>query len=178
MKLENAFCVWFTGLPSSGKTTTAIALNEELRKYGIIGIHLDGDIVRKGLNSDLGLSAEDRAENNRRTIHVAEIAVKAGVPVYSSFISPYKHTRDFARGVIPDYIEVFVDTSIDECMVRDVKGLYAKAKAGEIKGMTGVDDPYERPENPEMVLDTINKGLAENVERVISYLVEKGYLVK
>lgn len=176
VKLEKAFCMWFTGLPCSGKTTTAVALKAEFEKQGIKLVHLDGDVVRKGLNSDLGLSPEDRDENNRRIIHVSEIVVKSNVPVFNSFIAPYKAIRDTAKEVIPNYIEVFVDTPIEECIKRDVKGLYAKAKAGEIKGMTGIDAPYEAPEDPEVVLETVDHTIEENVEILIDYLKEEGYL--
>lgn len=176
MKLNKSFNLWFTGLPSSGKTTTGIALREELKKHGITAVLLDGDVVRKGLTSDLGFSKEDREENNRRIIHVGEILVSAGVPVITTFISPYKSARDFARETIPNFIEVYVDTSIDECIKRDVKGLYAKAQSGEIKNMTGIDDPYEAPENPELVLGTKDRTVEENVERLIEYLREEKFV--
>jgi len=176
MKVKNAFCMWFTGLPSAGKTTTAAALRKRLYDAGLTAIHLDGDVVRKGLNSDLGLSKEDRDENNRRIIHVSEIIVSGGVPVLSSFISPYKKIRDFAKEIIPNYIEVFVSTPVEVCIERDVKGLYAKAQKGEIKGMTGLDAPYEEPEDPEIVLDTTHNSLKENIDDVVKYLLENDYI--
>jgi adenylylsulfate kinase len=176
IRLNKAFNLWFTGLPSSGKSTTAEAVALELKKYNINTIILDGDILRKGLNSDLGFSKEDREENNRRTIHVSEIIVKSGIPVLTAFISPYSATRRYAKEIIPNFIEVYVDTSIDECIKRDVKGLYAKAKAGEIKNMTGIDDEYQIPLNPDLVLDTINNNLSKNIDKIIKYLVSHKYL--
>ena len=170
MKLKQSFCIWFTGLPSSGKTTTALALLDHLRGKGLLPVHLDGDLVRKGLSADLGLSEKDREENNRRVIHVSDIIVRNGVPVISSFISPYRSTRKFARETIPTYIEVFVDTPIAVCIARDVKGLYAKALKGEIKGMTGIDSPYEKPVKPEIVLDSVNSGLEKNIDKIVGYL--------
>ncbi|KXK25833.1 MAG: putative adenylyl-sulfate kinase [candidate division WS6 bacterium OLB20] len=168
--------MWFTGLPSSGKTTTAAALRQRLYDEGVTVIHLDGDVVRKGLNSDLGLSEKDREENNRRIIHVSEIVVSGGVPVLSSFISPFKKTRDFAKEIIPNYIEVYVSTPVEVCMERDVKGLYAKAKKGEITGMTGLDAPYEVPESPEIVLETTEHSLKDNIDSIVRYLTENDYL--
>ena len=176
MNVEKSFNLWFTGLPSSGKTTTAKALHDVLLKEGIVTVHLDGDVVRDGLNQDLGFSEEDRKENNRRIIHVGEIIVSAGVPVLTTFISPYRETRAMAREVIPNFIEVYVATTLEECEKRDVKGLYAKARAGEIKGMTGIDDPYEAPENPEITLETQDVELQENVDKLLAYLKENGYL--
>ena len=175
MKLKKVFCIWFTGLPSSGKTTTALELLTYLKRKGIQAVHLDGDIVRKGLNSDLGLSEADREENNRRVIHVAEIVVKSGIPVISSFISPYKRTRKFARQTIPGYIEVFVDTPLEICIERDVKGLYAKALKGEIKDMTGIDSPYEKPRGHEILLETTKNDLKQNVSLISKFLIAKGY---
>jgi adenylyl-sulfate kinase len=175
LKLNKAFCVWLTGLPSSGKTTTALALAEQFKKAGVPVVHLDGDIVRKGLNSDLGLSEADREENNRRVIHVAEIIVKSGIPVISSFISPYLRTRQFARETIPNYIEVFVNTPVEICIERDVKGLYKKALAGEIKEMTGVDSPYEKPEDHELELTTTDEKVEDNIQRIIKYLEDNQY---
>lgn len=168
--------MWFTGLPSSGKTTTAAALKKRLIDEGVIAIHLDGDVVRKGLNSDLGLSEKDRDENNRRVIHVSEIIVNGGVPVLSSFISPYEKIRKYARGIIPNYLEVYISTPVEVCIERDVKGLYAKAKAGEIKNMTGIDDPYEEPENPDLTVDTVNNDLDTNIEKIMNYLEKEGYI--
>jgi adenylyl-sulfate kinase len=174
MKLNKPFCLWLTGLPSAGKTTTARALKQALLDAGINAIHLDGDVVRKGLNEDLKFSAQDRAENLRRITHVSEIIVSAGVPVITSFISPYKQARDKAREIIPNFIEVYVSTPLSVCKERDVKGLYEKAAKGEIQNMTGTgedkDSRYEAPENPEILLQTEEIDIEDNVRKIISYL--------
>lgn len=175
-KLLKSFNLWFTGLPSSGKTTTGSAFREVLSESGISSVLLDGDIVRTGLSADLKFSQKDREENNRRIIHVSDIVVRNDIPAITTFISPYKETRAYARKIIPGFIEVFVDTPIEECIRRDVKGLYAKAKKGEITGMTGVDDPYEVPTDAEITLKTIEHSLEENIQQIVKYLVEKKYL--
>jgi len=177
-KLVNPFNLWFTGLPSSGKTTAGLVISEALGMHGVRAVVLDGDIVRKGLSADLGFSTEDREENNRRIIYVSEIIVKAGIPVITTFISPFLKTRKLAREVIPGFVEVFVDTPIEECIRRDVKGLYAKAKRGEIKGMTGLDGVYEHPANPDITLKTVDVSPEGNVERVKKYLFEEQFLAK
>lgn len=176
LKSVKPFCLWFTGLPSSGKTTLAKALKKELEKDGMKIVHLDGDILREGLCSDLGFSKEDREENNRRVIFVAQLLVKNQIPVVVSFISPYRKTRDFAKRTIPNTIEVYIKCPIKECQKRDVKGLYAKAARGEIKNMTGVDDPYEEPDNPELVIETHKIKLNKAVSIIIRYLQKLDFI--
>ncbi len=168
--------LWFTGLPSSGKSTIAAAVEERLVAAGVPAYRLDGDNLRHGLNSDLGFSAEDRAENVRRTAHVARLLADAGVVAIPSLVSPYAADRELARRVHDEagieFLEVFVDTPLDECERRDPKGLYARARAGEIKGFTGIDDPYEAPEAPEVRLTPAET--ADAVEQVWSALVARG----
>jgi bifunctional enzyme CysN/CysC len=168
--------LWFTGLPSSGKSTIAAALEERLVAAGVPAYRLDGDNLRHGLNADLGFSAEDRAENVRRTAHAARLLADAGVVALPSLVSPYRADRELARRIHEDagiqFLEVFVDTPVEECERRDPKGLYARARAGELKGFTGVDDPYEAPEAPDVRLGPEEVGAA--VERVWTALVERG----
>ena len=175
-RLLKPFNIWFTGLPCSGKTTTAIALKKSFVKSDIKIILLDGDEIRKGLSADLGFKAEDREENNRRIIYITELIVNQGIPVLTTFISPYRKTRRIARSIIPNFIEVFIDTPLETCIKRDVKGLYAKAKKGEIIGMTGIDDKYEIPEKPEISLETVNKKVTTNIQNLIFYLKEKRFI--
>ena len=164
--------IWFTGLSGSGKSTIANELDVELNKRGLRTYILDGDNVRMGLNKDLGFSPESRKENIRRISEVAKLFADSGTIVMTAFISPYLEDRKSAREVIgPDYIEVFVNTPIEECVKRDPKGLYKKAIAGEIKGFTGIDAPYEKPLNPEINLD--NLSIEKSVEIIINILKEK-----
>ena len=173
--------IWFTGLPSSGKSTTSFTLEHELIKRGYLAYVLDGDNVRHGLNTNLGFSHEDREENIRRIGEVAKLFADAGVVVMTSFISPYRRDRDMARKLHQEaglpFIEVFVDTPVEICETRDPKGLYRKARKGELKGFTGVDDPYEPPVEPELVVVTTECSPEECAEKVLSYLLVKGYLV-
>ena len=164
--------IWFTGLSGSGKSTIANELDLELNKRGLRTYILDGDNIRMGLNKDLGFSQESRKENIRRISEVAKLFADSGTIVITAFISPYKEDRDLARCVIgSDYIEVFVNTPIKECIKRDPKGLYKKAIAGEIKGFTGIDSPYEEPLNPEISLD--NLSIKKSIEIIINILKEK-----
>lgn len=166
--------LWFTGLSGSGKSTVACALEQALVNAGIHCYRLDGDNVRHGLNKNLGFSAEDRAENIRRIGEVAKLFADAGVVALSSFISPYRGDRDAARELHEKdglrFIEIYVNAPLDVCESRDVKGLYKKARAGEIKGFTGIDDPYEEPTKAELVLNTGEHSVAESVQQVIEYL--------
>lgn len=172
--------IWFTGLPSSGKSTTAFTLEHELIKLGYLAYVLDGDNVRHGLNKNLGFSAEDREENIRRITEVAKLFADAGVVVMTSFISPYRKDRDLARKLHEEaglgFVEVFVDTPVDVCEGRDPKGLYQKARKGELKGFTGVDDPYEPPLNAELVVNTVECSPGECSEQVLNYLIGNKFI--
>ncbi len=172
--------LWFTGLSASGKSTVASALEQVLVTQGVNSYRLDGDNVRHGLNNNLGFSAEDRTENIRRIGEVAKLFADGGSIALTSFISPYRADRDQARKLHDDaglkFFEVFVDTPIEVCEQRDPKGLYKKARAGEIKGFTGIDDPYEAPENAELVLKTEGKSIDDCVAEVVRFLGETGVL--
>jgi adenylylsulfate kinase len=170
--------VWLTGLSGSGKSTIAVAAERVLIERGRLSYVLDGDNVRHGLNKNLGFSPGDRSENIRRIGEVARLFADAGIVVFTSFISPYRADRDAVRALMApgDFIEVYVDASVETCEGRDVKGLYKKARAGEIPEFTGISAPYEAPERPEIVLDTNRQNVEESVEQVVRYLEEKGYL--
>ncbi|RLF26861.1 MAG: adenylyl-sulfate kinase [Thermoplasmata archaeon] len=175
MKEHKGFTAWFTGLPCSGKTTVADRVAEILKEKGYKVERLDGDIVRKELTSDLGFSKKDRDENIKRVTFVAKLLTRNGVAVLATFVSPYKERRDKSRKEIGDFIEIYTRCPIEVCMKRDVKGMYKKALAGEISGFTGVDDPYEEPTNPELILDTDKETLEESVQKVLEKLRELGY---
>ena len=172
--------LWFTGLSGSGKSTIACALEQALVNEGVSCYRLDGDNIRFGLNKNLGFSAEDRAENIRRIGEVSKLFADSGQICLSSFISPYLKDREICRdlhkeGDLP-FLEVYVDTPLDVCEDRDPKGLYKKARAGEIKGFTGIDDPYEPPAAPELVLETADKTAEALADEVIVHLRERGIL--
>lgn len=172
--------MWFTGLSASGKSTIASALEQVLVQRKINSYRLDGDNIRHGLNSNLGFSAEDRAENIRRIGEVAKLFADSGCVALTSFISPYAADRDRVR-VMHDkagmsFYEVYVDTPIEVCEERDPKGLYKKARAGEIKGFTGIDDPYEPPRSPELVLRTAGVSVESCVQQCLDFLAEKGII--
>ena len=166
--------LWMTGLSASGKSTIAVALEKVLLARGKHAYRLDGDNIRFGLNRNLGFSAEDRAENIRRIGEVAKLFSDAGIITITSFISPYRRDRDLVRKLHEDvklpFLEVYVDCPIDEAEKRDSKGLYKKARAGELKGFTGVDDPYEAPERPELVLRSDRLSVAESVVELLGML--------
>jgi adenylylsulfate kinase len=170
--------VWLTGLSGSGKSTIAVAAEAELVRRGHLAYVLDGDNVRHGLNRNLGFSPEDRTENIRRIGEVAKLFTDAGVLVLTSFISPYRADRDAARALFRDgdFLEVHVAADVDTCEKRDPKGLYKKARAGEIPEFTGISAPYEAPERPELVLDTASQTLEESVGELLGFLEGKGYL--
>lgn len=170
--------VWFTGLPGSGKSTIANLVAEKLRAKGYKVERLDGDIVRKSLTKDLDFSKEDRDKNIERVAFVAKLLSRNGVIVLSSFVSPYRAARENARREINSFFEVYVKCSIEECMRRDVKGMYKKAVAGEIKEFTGVSDPYEEPQSPELILETDKMPPEESAKKVLIGLEKGGYLDK
>lgn len=173
---QRGFTLWFTGLSGSGKTAIAKLVEQELRSRGLKAERLDGDIVRKSLTRDLGFSKEDRDKNIERVTFVAKLLTRNGVAVLCSFISPYRERRAKSREEIGEFIEVYVECPVEVCAERDVKGLYAKAFAGEIKEFTGVSDPYEAPENPEIVCHTAEEAPEDSAAKVVGYLEEKGFI--
>jgi sulfate adenylyltransferase/3'-phosphoadenosine 5'-phosphosulfate synthase len=176
--MSKGVTVWFTGLSGSGKTTVATRVHELLHERHIHSERLDGDVVRRSLTRDLGFSKEDRDKNIERVTFVAKLLTRNSVVVLTAFISPYKRMRDNARAEIGDFLEVYVRTPMDVLLERDVKGMYKKAMAGEIQNFTGVNDPYEEPENPELILDTGGESIEESASRVIDLLEERGYVPK
>ncbi len=177
IKNQKSCVIWLTGLSGSGKSTIANELEYRLNKMKYHTYLLDGDNIRNGLNSDLGFSEKDRKENIRRISEVAKLFLDAGIITITAFISPFKKDREKARQIIgEDFIEVFVDTPLEECIKRDPKGLYKKALNGEIKEFTGINSPYEKPTNPDIHIDTTNNDIVSSVDLIIKYLNEKGYI--
>lgn len=174
---QKGFTVWFTGLPCCGKTTIANRVAERLRKKGYLVETLDGDNVRKDLTSDLGFSKRDRDENLRRVTFVAKLLSRNGVVVLASFVSPYTARRVQSRKDIGDFVEIYVKCPVELCMQRDVKGMYKKALAGEIKDFTGVDDPYEEPTHPELIIYSDQETVDESVQKVLNTLKELNFLM-
>jgi adenylylsulfate kinase len=175
---QKGVTVWMTGLSASGKSTIACILEQMLLHKKKHAYRLDGDNVRMGLNKNLGFSAEDRAENIRRIGEVAKLFTDAGVIAITSFISPYKKDRDLVRSSLKpgEFIEVYVHVSLAEAEKRDPKGLYKKARAGQIKGFTGIDDPYEAPEQPEILIETEKHKPEDAAKVILEYLEQHGYL--
>ena len=175
LKKHNSFLMWFTGLSGSGKSTVANAVELALHSKGVHTYTLDGDNVRKGLNNDLTFAPDDRTENIRRIAEVANLFVDSGTVVLAAFVSPYKKDREMIKNVVKDvnFVEIFVDTPIEECERRDVKGLYAKARKGLIKDFTGVNAPYEAPEAPDVRIDTTQHSVEEAAQIVINAIAEK-----
>jgi adenylylsulfate kinase len=169
---QKGVTIWLTGLSACGKSTVAYTLEHALVQDGRMAYVLDGDNIRHGLNKNLGFSAEDRAENIRRIGEVAKLFTDAGVITITSFISPYRADRDAVRANLApgDFVEIFVDAPIDVCEQRDPKGLYKKARAGQLKGFTGIDDPYEAPQKPEMVLNTAELSPEKCAAKILDYL--------
>ncbi len=172
---QRGMMLWFTGLSGSGKSTVAIALERELHKRGLLCRILDGDNIRSGINNNLGFSAEDRVENIRRIAEVGRLFVDTGIITIAAFISPNNQLREMASEIIgkDDFIEVFVSTPLEECERRDVKGLYAKARRGEIKNFTGISAPFEAPENPAIALDTSKLTVEQSVEKLLELILPK-----
>jgi adenylylsulfate kinase len=175
---QKGVTVWMTGLSASGKSTIACILEQMLLHKKKHAYRLDGDNIRMGLNKNLGFSAEDRAENIRRIGEVARLFTDAGVIAITSFISPYKKDRDAVRAANKpgEFIEVYVNVSLEAAEKRDPKGLYKKARAGQIKGFTGIDDPYEAPEKAEIVIETESTAPADAAQQILAYLEKGGYL--
>ena len=178
MRGHKGMVIWFTGLSGSGKSTLANAVNEVLHLDGLSTYVLDGDNIRHGLCKDLGFSDEDREENIRRIGEVANLFMNAGIITITAFVSPFINDRNKVRKIIgsKDFIEVYCSADIDVCESRDTKGLYKKARLGEIKEFTGISSPYEAPENPEIVVDTGTLNLNDSVEEVVNYLREQNLI--
>jgi len=171
------FTIWFTGLPCSGKSTISVILAETIRKErGMVEI-MDGDVVRTNLSKGLGFSREDRETNLNRIAFVCNLLTRNGVPVIAAAISPFENCRAWARDLIGEnYIEVYARCPVEKCIERDVKGMYKKALAGEIKGFTGIDDPFDEPTDPEVICDTDKETPEESAAKIVQYLRERGYL--
>jgi len=176
MPEQKGVTLWFTGLSGSGKTTIAIEVERKLKQKGCRVQRLDGDIIRQHLTSDLGFSKEDRDENIRRVSFVAKLLTDQDVITLCCFISPYRQAREEARALIGDFVEIYVNASLEVCEKRDVKGLYEKARAGEIKEFTGISDPYEAPEQPEIELKTDRLPVEDCTRQVIDYLQKHRYI--
>ena len=172
---QRSVMIWFTGLSGSGKSTIAIALERELHKRGLLCRILDGDNIRSGINNNLGFSAEDRVENIRRIAEVGKLFVDTGIITLAAFISPNNEIREMAAGIIgkEDFLEIYVSTPLEECERRDVKGLYAKARRGEIKNFTGISAPFEAPAHPALSLDTSKLSLKESVDQLLDLILPK-----
>ncbi|MCB0398037.1 MAG: adenylyl-sulfate kinase [Winogradskyella sp.] len=172
---HNSFLLWFTGLSGSGKSTIANVVEQKLYQKGIKTYTLDGDNIRKGINNDLTFSPEDRTENIRRIAEVTNLMIDAGLVTLAAFVSPYKKDRENIRTIVKDvnFVEIYINTSVEECERRDVKGLYKKARLGEIKNMTGISAPYEAPENPDIEIKTEYESVEAAVQRIIDFITPK-----
>lgn len=175
MLKQHSVMIWFTGLSGSGKSTVAIALERELHKRGLLCRILDGDNIRSGINNNLGFSEADRVENIRRIAEVGKLFIDSGIITIAAFISPNNDIREMASNIIgkEDFLEVFVNTPLEVCEERDVKGLYAKARKGEIKNFTGISAPFEAPEHPALLLDTSKLSLEESVNKLLELILPK-----
>jgi adenylyl-sulfate kinase len=178
MKNHRGFTIWFTGLPCCGKTTIADQVALLLKNKNYTVEQLDGDIIRRGVTRDLGFSKEDRDENIKRVTSITKTLTQNNVIVLTSFVSPYRTQRRNARKEIKKFIEVYVRCPVEICIQRDVKGMYTKALEGKITHFTGVDDPYEEPEHPELILDTDKETVEESVRKVLNKIEELGYLTR
>ena len=172
---QHSVMIWFTGMSGSGKSTIAIALERELQKRGLLCRILDGDNIRSGINNNLGFSEEDRVENIRRIAEIGKLFVDTGIITIAAFISPNNDIREMAANIIgkENFLEIFVSTPIEECEKRDVKGLYAKARRGEIKNFTGISAPFEAPANPALSIDTSKLSVEESVNKLLELILPK-----
>lgn len=172
---QHSVMIWFTGLSGSGKSTIAIALERELQKRGLLCRILDGDNIRSGINNNLGFSEEDRVENIRRIAEIGKLFVDTGIITIAAFISPNNDIREMAANIIgkENFLEIFVSTPIEECERRDVKGLYAKARRGEIKNFTGISAPFEAPATPALSIDTSKLSVEESVKKLLELILPK-----
>ena len=175
LKQHQPLLLWFTGLSGSGKSTIANCVEQELHKNSIHTYTLDGDNIRKGLNSNLSFSPEDRTENIRRIAETAHLMMDAGLVVLAAFVSPYRNDRDHIRNIVGDdnMVEIYINTSIEECERRDVKGLYKKARKGEIKNMTGISAPYESPLHPDIQINTEEVTVIDATKQIINFINPK-----
>ncbi|MGJ5643004.1 adenylyl-sulfate kinase [Formosa sp. S-31] len=172
---HNSFLLWFTGLSGSGKSTIANVVEQKLFEKGVKTYTLDGDNIRKGINSDLTFAPEDRTENIRRIAEISNLMIDAGVVTLAAFVSPYKKDRLNIKNIVKDdnFVEIYINTSVEECERRDVKGLYKKARAGEIKNMTGISAPYEAPENPDIEIKTEEVSIEDAANKIVEYILPK-----
>ena len=175
LKQHKSILLWFTGLSGSGKSTIANCVEQELHKNSIHTYTLDGDNIRKGLNSDLSFSPKDRSENIRRIAETAHLMMDAGLVVLAAFVSPYRNDRDHVRNIVgnDNMVEIYINTSVEECERRDVKGLYKKARKGEIKNMTGISAPYESPLNPDIQINTEEVSVVDATKQIINFINPK-----
>jgi adenylylsulfate kinase len=172
---HNSLLLWFTGLSGSGKSTIANLVEKELFDMSIRTYSLDGDNIRKGINKDLTFAPKDRTENIRRIAEISNLMIDSGLVVLAAFVSPYKKDRQNIRTIVKDvnFVEVYINTSVEECERRDVKGLYKKARAGEIKNMTGVSAPYEAPDQPDIEIKTEEESIEDSVKRIVDFIKPK-----
>jgi adenylylsulfate kinase len=172
---QNGICIWVTGLSGSGKTTIAKYISKELHNKGVITKVLDGDNIRLGINKNLTFSVEDREENIRRTAEISKLFVDCGIVTICCLVTPTEKIRNIARGIIgeKDFCEVYIATSIEECERRDTKGLYKKARKGEIKNFTGISSPFEAPKNPDLIINTENKSIKESGDLLLKNIINK-----
>lgn len=172
---HKAFLLWFTGLSGSGKSTLANLVEVALNKKGVLTYTLDGDNIRQGVNKDLTFAPKDRTENIRRIAEIGNLMVDAGIVTMAAFVSPYRSDRDDIRTIVgkENFIEIYINTSLEECERRDVKGLYKKARAGEIKNMTGISAPYEAPNHPDLEIITDHQTIEESVKTILEFILQK-----
>lgn len=174
--MQQGFTIWFTGMSGAGKTTLGKMLSDKMLSRGLKAERLDGDVVRRGLCRDLGYTAEDREKNIERVVFVAQILNRNGICVVASFITPYLRMRSYCREQLGQYVEIYVHCPLEVLIQRDGKGLYKRALAGELPGFTGISDPFEEPENPDLIIDTGRESPEESLAKILEILEMKGYL--